>query len=74
MLHQILLALTNMYSNKEYLTISSVLRRSRLRFHKRQKKFLLALLCVFLLYNSYLCDKLSKLIFTGALALVGRAT
>jgi hypothetical protein len=24
--------------------------------------------------NSYLCDKLSKLIFTGALALVGRAT
>jgi hypothetical protein len=27
-----------------------------------------------MLYNSYLCDKLSKLIFTGALALVGRAT
>jgi predicted transcriptional regulator len=52
MLHQIFLALTNMHSNKEYLTISSVLRRSRLRFHKRQKKFLLALLCVFLLYKN----------------------
>jgi hypothetical protein len=24
--------------------------------------------------NSYLCDELSKLIFTGALALVGRVT
>jgi hypothetical protein len=26
------------------------------------------------LHNSYLCDELSKLIFTGAVALVGRAT
>jgi hypothetical protein len=25
-------------------------------------------------HNSYLCDELSKLIFTGALALVGRVT
>jgi hypothetical protein len=29
--------------------------------------------CCWVVY-SYLCDKLSKLIFTGALALVGRAT
>jgi hypothetical protein len=38
----------------------------------KKKKHTLLTSCI--QNNSYLCDELSKLIFTGALALVGRVT
>jgi hypothetical protein len=43
----------------------------------KKKKHTLLTSCIqnfFGARNSYLCDELSKLIFTGALALVGRVT